>query len=64
MLQSLIEQAWNKATKIDILVVSPLQYDNEEIKQQDFKSMSRKDFAEKYPKSQTAKRLKLRLKKK
>tara|TARA_B100000131_G_C18023235_1_gene575437 strand:- start:336 stop:1076 length:741 start_codon:yes stop_codon:yes gene_type:complete len=34
------------------------------IKQQDFKSMSRKDFAEKYPKSQTAKRLKLRLKKK
>ena len=33
-------------------------------KQKDFKSMDRKDFAEKYPKSQTAKRLKLRLKKK
>jgi hypothetical protein len=30
------------------------------IKQQDFKSMSRKDFAEKYPKSQTAKKLKLK----
>jgi hypothetical protein len=30
------------------------------IKQQDFKSMSRADFAEKYPKSQTAKKLKLK----
>jgi len=30
-------------------------------KQVDFKSMDRKDFAKKYPKSQTAKRLKLRL---
>ena len=29
-------------------------------KQKDFKSMSRKDFAKKYPKSQTAKRLKIR----
>ena len=34
------------------------------IKQQDFKSMSRKDFAAKYKNSQTAKRLKLRVKKK
>ena len=29
-------------------------------KQKDFKSMNRKDFAKKYPKSQTAKRLKIR----
>ena len=29
-------------------------------KQRDFKSMNRKDFAKKYPKSQTAKRLKIR----
>lgn len=33
-------------------------------KQKDFKSMDRKDFAKKYPKSQTAKRLKLKVKKK
>ena len=30
-------------------------------KQKDFRSMDRKEFAKKYPKSQTAKRLKLKV---